>query len=170
MTPCPVRDTLPDHVMMTTAVPFFEKRRRTGGEGGGGAKRRSPSDRLRSDSTIEQRLLALSQENELLKSRLESRAAMDSLMGGMPALPAASATAAAGGGQRSSRTPLRRPHLSHHSEIRTCSSAHLLQQHQRYGCCKSAYAAAGSAASSNSAAVATSLPYSPSLHLIFISS
>ncbi|GMS85116.1 hypothetical protein PENTCL1PPCAC_7291, partial [Pristionchus entomophagus] len=57
----------------------------------------SPSDRLRSDSTIEQRLLALSQENELLKSRLESRAAMDSLMGGMPALPAASATAAAGG-------------------------------------------------------------------------
>lgn len=82
--------------------PFYEKRRRTGVEVG--AKRRVlPMDRrpLPSPSaTLEQRLLALSQENELLKSRLESRSAMDSLLNGrlgeMPAMPAASATATAG--------------------------------------------------------------------------
>lgn len=55
-----------------------------------------------SDASLEQRLLALSQENERLKSRLSSRSAMDSLLGGgrlpeMPSMPAASATAAAGG-------------------------------------------------------------------------
>ncbi|GMT16931.1 hypothetical protein PFISCL1PPCAC_8228, partial [Pristionchus fissidentatus] len=78
--------------------PFYEKRRRTGIEVG--AKRRGASG---AEAALEQRLLALSQENERLKSRLESRTAMDSLLSGplrnhhvmpdMPAMPAASATA-----------------------------------------------------------------------------
>ncbi|GMR37336.1 hypothetical protein PMAYCL1PPCAC_07531 [Pristionchus mayeri] len=74
--------------------PFYEKRRRTGMEVG--SKRRGIDRRPPFDS-LEQRLLALSQENELLKSR----SSIDSILGGrlaeMPAMPAPSATAAAGG-------------------------------------------------------------------------
>ncbi|KAF8360559.1 atf-2, partial [Pristionchus pacificus] len=89
--------------------PFYEKRRRTLVEVGtkrrGKEERRcgaSSSSSTSNDASLEQRLLALSQENERLKSRLSSRSAMDSLLGGgrlpeMPSMPAASATAAAGG-------------------------------------------------------------------------
>uniref|UniRef100_A0A1I7WXC3 BZIP domain-containing protein n=1 Tax=Heterorhabditis bacteriophora TaxID=37862 RepID=A0A1I7WXC3_HETBA len=87
---CCSRNSVNENVMKDEH--YWERRRKNND-----ASKRSREKRRISDIAMEQRILALSQENQLLKSRLESRTAAESLLGqrsvpDYPAMPSQSNT------------------------------------------------------------------------------